>query len=151
MLNDPFETLSYTQSELKGVMRVCYDRIIDFVTSKPFRSVLADFSETPHLDRPRFVAEVLLNPEELRSRGVSVPDGLLIQRSAFGDRRPTLFVIKHFLPEQYRDVWENVNITFDNEYLDHEVSREIEDCWREPLNPLLQAKSMSRGADLEKV
>lgn len=144
-----FDGLTYTQGDLQRVMREHYDKIIDFVTSKAFLAAMEEMSAMSHLERPSFVVDVLLSQEELSRRGIAVPDGILIQRSAFGDRRPTLFAVKHFLPAQYSDVWQNVNITFDNEYLDQQVSREKNVCWRPPLSPALQAEKMAGGVALE--
>ena len=95
--------------------------------------------------------KMLINDEELKKRGIDIPSGILIQRSAFGDRRPTLFAVKHFLPEKYANVWQNVNITFDNKYLDHEVTREKALCWRAPIPPDIQANEMAVDTELESV
>ena len=143
--------LAYGPAELQAVMRQHYDRIIDFVTSEPFKALMVEMSALSHLDRPAFVAEVLLDRDELARRGVVVPDGILIQRSAFGDRRPTLFAVKHFLPEAFSNVWQNVNITFDNAFVDATVPRTRDVCWRPPLSPDLQAREMAAGHDLEHV
>ena len=140
--------LAYTIDELRDVMLEYCDKIIAFVTSEQFRAVMDEMSDLSHLERPLFVHDVLLNDTELKKRGVIAPEGILIQRSAFGDRRPTLFAVKHFLPEKYRNVWENVNITFDNEYLT-EVPRDREICWRAPLQPDEQAQAMVEGRPLE--
>jgi hypothetical protein len=144
-----FDGLSYTQEDLQRVMRAHYDKIIDFVTSKAFLASMDEMSAMSHVERPSFVVDVLLNNEELTRRNIVVPDGILIQRSAFGDRRPTLFAVKHFLPKEYSDVWQNVNITFDNEFIDQQVSREKNLCWRPPLSPALQAEKMALGEGLE--
>lgn len=144
-------TAAYTIDELRDMMFVHYDRIIDFVTSPAFRAILDEMSQIPHWARPAFVRDVLLDDAVLSSRGVVVPEGILIQRSAFGDRRPTLFAVKHFLPDGYRDIWENVNITFDNEYVDSDVSRERGVCWRAPLDPHDQAQAMTEGKSLDSI
>lgn len=143
--------LNYSQAELQAVMRAHYDKIIDFIASAPFKALMVEMSALSHLDRPQFVHDVLLDKEALKRRGVVVPDGILIQRSAFGDRRPTLFAVKHFLPERYTNVWQNVNITFDNVYLDGEIARDRETCWRPPLAPDVQAQAMADGTALEEI
>ena len=150
-MNNGYEGLDYTQSELQAVMRRYYDKIIDFVTSEPFKRLMLEMSRLSGRERPQFVNDVLLDRQQLESRGVKVPDGILIQRSAFGDRRPTLFAVKHFLPEAFSNVWQNVNITIDNEYLDNSVSRDRESCWRAPLVPARQAQAMASGVELEQV
>jgi hypothetical protein len=148
-MSSGYDFLTYSQPDLKAVMREYYDKIIDFVTTDAFKELMLEMSALSPYERPKFVADVLINKDELKSRGVLVPDGILIQRSAFGDRRPTLFAVKHFLPDGYSDVWQNVNITFDNEYLDSNVSRDRETCWREPINPADQACLMAQGQALE--
>lgn len=147
----PYDGLAYDRQELASVMRRTYDELIDFVTTSQFKVLMEEMGRLPAHSRPLFVASVLLNKGELSLRGVEVPEGILIQRSAFGDRRPTLFVVKKFLPEPYTDVWENVNITFDNEFQDQEVSRDSAVCWRLPLSPDRQAQAMAEGRDLEAV
>jgi len=141
--------LAYGPRELALAMRAAYDELIDFVTTPQFKAVMRELDELPSQERPAFVLSVLVNKEQLAMRGVHVPDGILIQRSAFGDRRPTLFCVKKYLPERYSDVWQNVNITFDNEYQDKGVSRNPEICWREPLPVHLQAQIMAHGINLE--
>jgi hypothetical protein len=124
-------------------MRGLYDKLIGFVSSPPFRQLMAELNDLPEGQRPFFVQRVLLDDNELAARGIEVPDGILIQRSAFGDRRPTLFAVKHFLPEGMNDVWQNVNLTFDNQYGDADVSRDRDVCWRPPLSPGLQANLLA--------
>ena len=41
------------------------------------------------------------NEAERAARGFTVPEGILIQASAFGDRRPTLFAVKKFLLKKF--------------------------------------------------
>lgn len=121
-----------TKEELSGVMKDNYDDLINFVTTTEFREVFSELMNlTPH-DRPKFVVDVFLDKEKLESKGVTVPEGILIQRSTFGDRRPTLFCVKKWLPKKYHHLWENVNITFDNPYDDEDVPRN-EKAWRKPL------------------
>jgi|SRR5271157_384378 len=146
-----YENLSYGRDELAQAMRATYDDLIDFVTTQEFKAVMKEFRDLPSHERPAFVLSVLLDKEELDRRGVHAPDGILIQRSAFGDRRPTLFCVKKYLPERYRDVWQNVNLTFDNEFADESVSRAPEVAWRPPLPIDLQAQVMAAGRDLEDV
>lgn len=148
---DPYDHLAYSQAELAAMMRTHYDKIIDFVTSEPFFALMEEMSTISHLDRPAFVRDVILSDTALAARGVIVPGGILIQRSAFGDRRPTLFAVKHFLPDGFTDVWQNVNITFDNNYIDSSVQRDRETCWRPPLPADVQASAMAAGEDLESV
>ena len=146
-----YDAKPYDQAELRAVMRATYDELIDFVTTPEFQSILSEMHRLHQNERPKFVVDVLMSKDALSRRGVSVPDGILIQRSAFGDRRPTLFVVKKFLQEGYNDIWQNVNLTFDNQFLDSSVSRETDLSWREPLNFNLQANAIADGKPLESI
>ena len=148
---DMYKSLSYSQEELAQAMRAAYDALIDFVTTPEFGKIMKEFGDLHGQERPSFVATVLLNKGELARRGVSVPEDILIQRSAFGDRRPTLFCVKKFLPNKFADVWQNVNITFDNYFADESVSRAPEFAWRQPLPVDLQAQVMADGGELEQI
>ncbi len=134
-----YDKLDYSQDELQSVMRAHYDKLIAFVTTEEFKQLFEELMALPPQARPAFVQDVVIDRDQLRARGIEVPEGILIQRSAFGDMRPTLFAVKHFLPDRYRNVWENVNLTFDNAYGDDTVSRDKEICWRPPLDPAEQA------------
>jgi hypothetical protein len=146
-----YEHLSYGPEELARVMRKTYDELIEFVTSAEFEVLMVELGALRDWERPQFVADVLMDDDELAKRGVRIPDGVLMQRSAFGDRRPTLFVVKKFLPEEFSDVWQNVNITFDNKFEDNTVSREPHLSWRPPLDVSRQASAMAAGANLEAI
>lgn len=146
-----YSKLSYSREELAHVMRVTYDELIDFVTTPEFVSIMTELGNLDAQARPVFVFSVLLDKEELAKRGIQVPDGVLVQRSAFGDRRPTLFCVKKFLPEKFANVWQNVNLTFDNQFFDESVSRASEIAWRPPLPVDVQADAMARGVDLEQI
>lgn len=146
-----YDSLSYSQEELAHAMRVAYDALIDFVTTPEFREIMKELGDRHAQERPSFVMSVLLDKAELARRGVFPPDDILIQRSAFGDRRPTLFCVKKLLPDQYSDVWQNVNFTFDNCFADQSVSRAPEFAWRQPLPVSLQAEIMAKGGDLEQI
>jgi hypothetical protein len=149
MPSQTYKNLDFSREELSAAMRQSYDQIIDFVTTPAFKVMFLELMSLPQQDRPAFVARVVLQPEEMTKRGVHVPDGILIQSSAFGDRRPTLFAVKKFLPSRFHKVWENVNITFDNEYEDDAVSRDPEACWRVPLPVAVQNAALTAGIDLE--
>lgn len=149
-MTDPqYAGLGYDQAELADAMRAGYDDLIDFVSTPAFKAMMQDFSKLAPSARVVFVQDVLLSESELAKRGIEVPAGVLIQRSAFGDRRPTLFCVKTFLPEKFQNVWQNVNITFDNEFADSMISREADIAWRPPLPVALQAELMATGARLD--
>lgn len=148
---DTYLGLAYGKSELAAAMRQTYDELIAFVTEPAFQVVYKELRELPTTERPAFVNNVLLRPEELEKRAVCIPPGILIQTSAFGDRRPTLFAVKKFLPVKFHDAWENVNLTFDNEYDDEDVSRDPAVTWRKPLPVAVQNAMIEANIDLESV
>lgn len=146
-----YVNLEFDREELSRVMRKTYDELIEFITQPAFRAVHSEMMALRPTDRPAFVANVIMQPKVLAERGVIVPDGILIQTSAFGDRRPTLFAVKKFLPEKYHAAWENVNWTFSNEYADEAISRDPDVTWRPPLPVALQNEAISRDLDIEAI
>lgn len=148
---DNYPGLDFGSDELRLVMRRTYDELIAFSATPGFRKLHFELMDKPVKDRMAFVLDVILSEEERRNRGVETPEGILFQTSAFGDRRPTLYVIKKFLPERYHGAWENVNITFDNPYTDEEVSRDPAMAWRAPLPVALQSMALSRSIPLDRL
>ena len=146
-----YPNLDFSRDDLAAAMREHYDKLIAFVSTLEFKKAHDELRQLPLHQRPAFVDSVFMQPQELIRRGISVPDGILIQRSAFGDRRPTLFAVKMFLPKRFHKAWENVNITFDNDFLDETVSRAPEKAWRSPLPVELQSAALSMGENLEAV
>jgi len=145
-----YEGLSYGPDELAAIMRRTYDELIGVATSPEFLSIMEEIDGVPATDRPQFVASELLDEDARLRRGLVLPAGVLLQRSAFGDRRPTLFCLKKFLPDEYRQAWENVNLTFDNKFDDASVPRTPEVSWRWPLPVDQQAELMAAGVDLQR-
>ena len=96
-------------------------RVIAFASLPEFQKVVKELNEVPYEQRADFVESVLLDEDRLRDRGVSVPEDLIIQRSVFGDRRPTLFCLTKHLEVQ-QGVWEKVTITFDNDHTHRSVA-----------------------------
>lgn len=143
--------LDFDREELSAAMRHNYNRIIAFITTPEFQALDRELRSLAPPDRPHFVRTVVLQPTELAKRGIVVPDDFLIQTSAFGDRRPTLFAIKIFLPEKFHKAWENTNFTFNNEYEEEQVTRDPDKAWRPPLRVDLQNALISQGVDLESV
>lgn len=132
-------------------MKRAYGDLIKFVNTRQFKLFHKQLMSKSPKDRPGFVANALFNPRERRSRGILLSRGILIQTSAFGDRRPTLFAVKKLLPRKYHPVWENVNLTFDNEYKDKKVLRTSSVAWRPPLPVALQNSVIAAGENLEAV
>ncbi len=146
-----YPDLDFDRDELSRAMREGYDDIIEFITRPAFQALYAELMALPAAERPGFVTSVILNPEQLAARGIEVPDGILIQASAFGDRRPTLFAVKKFLPKKFHKAWENVNWTFSNDFDLDDIRSDPANAWRPPLPVNLQNALMSSGRDLESV
>ncbi|WP_144750649.1 hypothetical protein [Curtobacterium pusillum] len=91
--------------------RAGLEAIRDFITNDAFIRVLGELYDHAPEDRDAYVRSVLLDPEALRARGVIVPEGIKVQRSQFGDRRPTIFCVTKLM----RDGVRKVTYTFDNE------------------------------------
>ena len=145
----PYRHLDFSKEELSAAMRAAYDDLIALVSTREFRAILRDLMDLAPQERPAFVSNVVLNPRELARRGVQVPQDIHVATSAFGDRRPTLFSVRKYLPERFHRVWQNVNLTFDNEYRDEDVTRDPEAVWRPPLPVSLQNAAIASGVDLE--
>ena len=88
---------------------------IQFVKQPVFVALMEELYSAPPGERAEFVSAVLLRDSERRARGLTVPPGLTIQRSAFGDGRPTLFCVSKRLPDGLPHGWYKVTVTFDNE------------------------------------
>src|SRR4051794_1090648 len=84
-----YEGLDFGREELMRAMRATYDDVIAFITTPEFTAFFKEMLSLDPKARPAFVRDVLFSGEELRRRGFVVPGDILIQRSAFGDRRPT--------------------------------------------------------------
>jgi len=123
---ETYDTSSWAESPLEGqpekrlapdeignAIRMGMSRIADFVTTEKFQNLLAEMSELPPTSRPEFVLDVVLNQQELESRGVVVPHDMMIQRSTFHDGRPTLFCVSALTALAYP--WRKVTYTFDND------------------------------------
>ena len=132
-------------------MRNAYDSLINFVTIDAFKTPMEDLGTLHPIHRPKFVFDVLLSDEALAARGIKRPENILIQISAFGDPRPTIFVVKRFLSEEFSNVWQNVNITFDNQFINSTVKRDSDISLRKPLPVADQAAAMARGDALEQL
>lgn len=123
-----------SESDLEKAIRRTNEAVIEFVCTPEFRSVVKELYDLPVSARQEFVESVLIDESELASRGVDVPDGIIIQRSKFGDMRDTLFCVTKYLDEEYHDDWEKVTVTFDNEpYPEQEAPSEV--AWSNPLSP----------------
>lgn len=146
-----YDHLDFTLEELQAAMRAAYDDLIAFITTPEFKALHREVLAQSPSERPAFVVSEVVDKDRLRERGIEVPEDILIQTSAFGDRRPTLFAVKKFLPEKFHRAWENVNWTFDNIYPDEEVSRDPKDAWRPPLPVVLQNAIIADGGDLQSV
>jgi len=130
--------------DLFEVLQNTYAELNNFVLTPEFKSIIDElYSLSPH-KQPEFVKSVVINRDELTRRGVNVPDGIIIQRSTFGDDRPTLFVVKKYLPRDYQVAWQNVNLTFDQV---HDPGSVITDSkkWKAPLPVPVHAALLAIG------
>lgn len=141
--------IDFDRAELKQVMLENYADICAFIVQPAFQAAFSEMMALPPTDRPGFVLDVWLEPEELSRRGIAVPDGILVQTSAFGDRRPTLFVVKKLLPEKYHVAWENVNWTFNNYFEEDTVPSDPDSSWRFPLKVAVQNEMLASNVDLQ--
>jgi len=146
-----YEGLEFDKDELSTAMRLYYNDIVEFITQPPFQALFSEMMAIPAKDRPQYVHDIWLNPAALAAQGLHVPDGILIQTSAFGDRRPTLFVVKKYLPEKYHCAWENVNWTFNNDFAENDVPNDPESSWRLPLSVSVQNALIANECDLQAV
>jgi hypothetical protein len=147
----PYEGLNFSRKELSSIMKEYYEDIITFITQPVFQTLFSEMMSLKPNERPAYVNDVWINPTELEKRGLQVPKGILIQTSAFGDRRPTLFVVKKFLPEKYHKAWENVNWTFNNDFQEEDVPSDPENSWRLPLSVSVQNALISNNINLQSV
>ena len=95
---------------LREQVRSYTTEIAEFVSTEEFQSLLSELYSKPTDERHDFVRNVVINKDELTARGISVPEGMTVQRSAFADGRPTLFCVSKYLPDRKR----KVTVTFDN-------------------------------------
>lgn len=86
--------------------------IAQYTSSERFRQMYDAMADMTYEAKTHFVRTVLLNPRELERRGLTPPPGVRIQRSEFGDRRPTVFCVTQALPEGAQ--WKRMTITFDH-------------------------------------
>jgi hypothetical protein len=101
-----------TRARLAAEIESAFAEVASFVSTPEMQNVMREISSLPQEKRAQYVLDVLLNAEELKKRGVDVPEGLTVQRSAFRDNRPTLFCVTKYLPPGLD--WKKVTVTIDN-------------------------------------
>src|SRR6266568_3930179 len=85
-------------NELREELVATLSDVVGFVKTDRFQALVNELRRIPTSSlRRQFVRDVIINKKKLAKRGILVPEGLIIQRSAFGDRRPTLFCVTKFL------------------------------------------------------
>lgn len=146
-----YEGLDFDRIELISMMKEYHEDLIQFAPCPAFQLLFAEMMNLKASERPLYVHNVWLEPEVLKEKGLVVPPNILIQTSAFGDRRPTLFVIKKFLPKKYQKAWENVNWTFNNEFKEEDVPFDPENSWRLPLAVNIQNALISKDISLQSI
>lgn len=107
--DSPLPPLS--RDAVRNEARAGLEEIRDFITTDAFIEVLREVYDRSPEDRDAFVREVLLDEAQLKSRSIEVPEGMKIQRSQFGDRRPTIFCVTKLMSDGVR----KVTYTFDRE------------------------------------
>lgn len=142
----PSDNAETRAQAVRAAMREGYDELIAFAQTDGFQRIVTELFALPREERPGFVKRVILSPEERARRGCVAPAGILFQRSSFGDRRPTLFCIKTYLPDELHLPWQNVNLTIDDEYDDGDIPRD-ERAWRQGLPFDYQAALIAEGLD----
>jgi hypothetical protein len=146
-----YEGLDFSPEELQDAMRQNYEVLLSVVRQPAFQQLYREMMQLAPEERPAFVSREVLPKEVLARRGITLPDGVLVQVSAFGDRRPTLFALKRFLPERFHAAWENNNLTFFNEFDEDEYPHDPELAWRAPLPVALQDAVIASGGKLNEV
>jgi hypothetical protein len=111
LVEEDSEVPKLTREAVQHEARAGLEAIRDFITSNEFIRVLGELYEHAPEDRDAFVRTVLLDPEALQRRGITVPEGIKVQRSQFGDHRPTIFCVTKLMSDGVR----KVTYTFDNE------------------------------------
>ena len=111
LVEEDSEVPKLTRDAVQQEARAGLEAIRDCITSDEFIRVLGELYDHAPEERDVFVRSVLLDPDELRRRGVTVPDGITVQRSQFGDQRPTIFCVTKLMSDGVR----KVTYTFDNE------------------------------------
>jgi Tol biopolymer transport system component len=102
-----------TREALRTEARAGLEQIRDFITTDAFITVLGDLYALAPEDRDAYVRRVLLDPGQLAARGIVAPDGIKVQRSQFGDHRPTIFCVTKLMSDGVR----KVTYTFDSDSL----------------------------------
>lgn len=87
--------------------------IRDYITTDAFIAMLGELYDLPPEERDEFVRSELLDVEHLATRGILPPAQIKVQRSQFGDHRPTIFCVTRLLSDEVR----KVTYTFDGESL----------------------------------
>lgn len=88
-----------------------WEKLSSFCTQAPFAELVAQMWALPPDLQHEFAELTILDPPFLRDRGISVPDGVIVQRSWFEDQRPTVFCVCAKLPSDFE--WDKITVTFD--------------------------------------
>ncbi|WP_299955360.1 hypothetical protein [uncultured Modestobacter sp.] len=100
-----------TREAVRNEARAGLEEIRDFITTDEFITLLGDLYDRAPEDRDEFVRTELLDSARLRARNITIPEGMKIQRSQFGDNRPTIFCVTKLMPDGVR----KVTYTFDSD------------------------------------
>ncbi len=140
-----YEGLDFSPRELIKLMKNAYKDLLKYVEQPQFLDFYKKLMDLDPKERPNFVKIRLFTKDGLDNLNLQPPDGILIQTSSFGDRRPTLFAVKKMMPQKYQLVWENMNITFNNEFTTDDFPINSKSGWRAPLPVGVQNGLISKG------
>lgn len=99
-------------AQIQGALIKEFVGLKAFVLQPGFQHLLDELYAQPENLRKKFVLDVILNADEIRKRGIEIPNEVYLRRSYFTDNRPTLFCVTKRTPLAYP--WDKVTITFDN-------------------------------------
>lgn len=100
-----------TVEAIKDEVRRGLEEIRDYITTDPFVRMLEELYALQPSDRDAFVRTQLLDAAHLRERDITPPADIKVQRSQFGDDRPTIFCVTKLMSDGIR----KVTYTFDND------------------------------------
>lgn len=100
-----------TVEAVRSEVRSGLEQIRDYITTDLFVGMLEELYTRRPSERDAFVRTELLDESRLQERGITPPEGIKIQRSQFGDGRPTVFCVTKVMSDGIR----KVTYTFDND------------------------------------
>lgn len=99
-----------TRDAIRGEAKEALLAIREYITTDAFVAMLTELYELDPERRDEFVRTELLDPARLKARNIEPPPGVKVQRSQFGDDRPTVFCVTKLMSDRVR----KVTYTFDS-------------------------------------